>query len=58
VLKQLKQPPNLIQRLFDCVLILLRIPVQPSAAVEVKGFTPLIALIALIAFHESLSALR
>jgi len=37
VLKQLKQPPNLIQRLFDCVLILLRIPVQPSAAVEVKG---------------------
>ena len=36
VLKQLKQPPNLIQRLFDCVLILLRVNVQPPVAVVVK----------------------
>ena len=37
LLKTLKQPPNLIQRLFDCVLILMRCSVQPCAAVEVKG---------------------
>ena len=36
MLRALKSPPNLIQRLFDCVLVLMRLPLNQAEATKVK----------------------